>query len=109
MSKLPSGCSSFFLSLYRLLAALRCLRAEFLREPIDAPFGVDQLLAAGEKRMAGRADFEMQLGFGRTRFEGVAARAAHDDLVILRMDLFPHGVLLGVLGKHPLYAPTANP
>ena len=45
-------------------------------EALDAPTGVDQLLAAGVERMAGRADLDVDLGLGRARHELVAARAA---------------------------------
>src|SRR5687768_6360392 len=44
--------------------------------------------------MAGRADFEVQLVLGRPRLEGVAARAARIDLLILRVDPFFHDSLL---------------
>jgi hypothetical protein len=43
------------------LAALRSLRAEALREPLDPSFGVDELLAAGEERVTVIADLEVQL------------------------------------------------
>src|SRR5262245_64551254 len=49
--------------------------------------------------MAGRADFEVQLGFGRLGLERVAARAADLDLLILGVNPFLHVVL-------PLGAPS---
>src|SRR3989442_3060029 len=48
------------------------------REALDAAGGVDDLLLAGEERMAVAADLDVQLGPGRAGHEGVAARAAHD-------------------------------
>src|SRR5262249_11833227 len=104
----PSGRTStgggrrFLLRFRGLLAAFRGLRAELLRESLDSAFGIDQLLTAGEERMAGRADFKMQLVLCRSRLERIAARAAHFDLVVLRMDAFLHSVLLGFSSKPPL-------
>jgi hypothetical protein len=48
------------------LRFLRCpaLCAVLLRKPLHAAFGVEQLLLAGEERVAVRADFQVQLGFG---------------------------------------------
>ena len=86
----------------RLLAALGGLRAELLREPLDAAFRVDQLLTAGEERVAVRADFQVQFGLGRTRLPRRPARAARFDLEILRVDGFFHGALLASSGKTPL-------
>src|SRR4051812_26745539 len=107
---LPGG-SRFLLALRclcRFLAALGRLRPELLREPLDAPFGVEQLLPAGEKRMAVRADFEVQLGFGRLRLPGGAAGAARLDVEILRVNPFLHGELLGNFRKHLLYMPLTS-
>src|SRR5712692_1028172 len=80
----------------RLLAALGRLRAELLREPLHAAFRVDQLLPSGEERMTVRADFEVELRLGGAGLPRRAARAARLDVVILRMDAFLHGELLGV-------------
>ena len=75
----------------RNLALFRRLRTELLGEPLDAALGVDELLAAGEERVARRTDFEMQLRLGRACLEGVAAGATDLDLLILRVDAFLHG------------------
>ena len=75
-------------------SALGGLRAEALREPLDAALGVDQLLLAREERVAHVADFEVQLRLGGARLEGVAAGAAHFDFLILRMNPRLHGGLL---------------
>src|SRR5439155_11981760 len=74
------------LSLRGLLAALRRLGAELLREPLDAALRIDQLLAAREQPMAVRADFEVPLGLGRSRLPRGAARAPRLDDVILGVD-----------------------
>src|SRR5688500_15796264 len=79
-----------FLRLRRGLARLRRLRAELLREAIDAAFGVDQLLAAGEERVAVRADVEVELlagGAGRPR---MAAGAVDGNFVVFRVEIRLH-------------------
>src|SRR4029453_17712587 len=79
--------------------ALRGLRAEPLGEPLDAAFGIDQFLAAGEERMAVIADFEVQLRLRGPRLPRRAARAPDLDLVVLGVNPFLHGLLLGTFGK----------
>src|SRR6187399_1679411 len=76
------------------LALLRGLQAELLREALNAPFRVDQLLTSGEERMAVGADFEVKLWFRRARLEGVAARATSLDLFVVRVNPFLHCLLL---------------
>src|SRR5262245_16293841 len=49
----------------------------FLLESFNATRGVDQLLFAGEKRMAVRTDFDMDLFLRRTGRPGGAASADH--------------------------------
>jgi hypothetical protein len=49
--------------------------------------------------MAVGADFEVQLGLGRSRLPGRAARAARFDLMVFRVDAFLHGELLGLGAK----------
>src|SRR5262245_472660 len=88
------GDGRVFLALCRLLAALGRLRAVLLREPLDAAFGIDQLLASGKERMAGGTDLEVQLRLGRTRLERVAARAPRLDVEVFRMNGFFHGSFL---------------
>src|SRR5215471_12339504 len=100
--RLASRGGRFLGGLCRLLAAFGSLSAELLREPLDAAFGVDQLLLAGEERMAGGADFEVQLGFGRLGLEAVAARATRLDFVVFRVDSFSHSELLAWVRK-PLF------
>ena len=56
-------------------------------ESIDASRGINQLLLAGEKRMASRTNFYVQIAlFGRTRLKRFAARACHGDFSIFRMN-----------------------
>src|SRR5689334_15494234 len=76
---LSGGGCRLLCALRRFLAALGRLGAELLREPLHAAFRVDQLLLAREERMAVRADFEMQLFFGRSGLPRRAARAAGID------------------------------
>src|SRR5437879_5355332 len=71
-----------------LFASLGVLAAEAL----DATSGVHQFLLAGEKRMAARADFYVNVALmGRTRRKGAAARAMHAHFVVCRMNRCPHG------------------
>src|SRR5882757_3008179 len=60
-------------------------------EALDASGRVDQLLLAGEERMAGAADLQANLVLGRMRLEGVAARAGDGHHIELGMDVFLHG------------------
>src|SRR5262245_53955856 len=83
-----------FLGLGRGLALVHGLGAELLREPLDAALGVDQFLAAGEERVAVRADFEVQLVLGGSGLPSGSAGAARLDHVILRVNSFLHGRLL---------------
>src|SRR3990167_5052444 len=66
------------------------LGAELLGEAFHASFGVDQLLAPREERVAHRADLEVQLGLGGPRPERVAAGTAGLDFVVLRVYPFLH-------------------
>src|SRR6185436_8476174 len=54
-----------------------------LLEALDAPRRVDELLLAGEERVALRADLEAQLGVGRSGGERLPARAGDRDHVVL--------------------------
>src|SRR5437899_9904643 len=96
------GCRRFFLCLRGLLSALGRLCAVFLGESLDAPFCVDELLPAGEERVAVGADLQVQLRLGRSRLPRISARAADLDLVVLGMDSLLHNRLLGLSGKTPL-------
>src|SRR4051812_6407419 len=77
--RLPRGLGG----LRGLLAALGRLDTEFLREALDAAFGIDELLPAGEEWVTVRADLEVQLILGRMGLPGRAAGATHFNFVIL--------------------------
>ncbi len=60
-------------------------------EAIHASRGVNQLLLAGEKRMASRADLNVEVALlGRPGVESFAAGAGDCDLAIIRMNLWFH-------------------
>jgi hypothetical protein len=69
------------------------IQTVFLLEPFNAAGGIDQLLLPGEKRVAGRADFQADLFLGGTGIELVSAGAADGHLVVLRMNLPLHFAL----------------
>jgi hypothetical protein len=62
-------------------------------EFIDSTGSVDNLLFPGIERVAGRADFEMQVvvGKGGARFEAIAATASNGEFFIGRVDVRLHG------------------
>src|SRR6266550_7904672 len=88
--------------LRRRLPLSRRLRAEFFREALDAPLGIDQLLAPREERVAGRADFQVQLGLGRAGLERVATGTTGLDLFVFRVDTFLHGDLSRMMGEQTI-------
>jgi len=76
---------------FGLLAFVR-LR-ELAAEALDAACRVDQLLLAGEERVARGADFDDDVALvGGARLERVAAGALHVDVAVTGVDsLFWHG------------------
>ena len=77
-------------------------------ESIDAPRGINQLLLAGEKWMASRTNFYVQIAlFGRTRLKRFAARACHGDFSIFRMNSRFHFAITLLL-TFPLLSQTGN-
>src|ERR1700730_18659858 len=62
-----------------------------LPEPLDAARGADELLLAGEERMALAANLDPKLLLGGSRGPGVAAGAVDQDLVELGVDIGFHG------------------
>ncbi len=64
--------------------------AVFAPEALDTAGRVDQTLGASVKRMASRADLDVQLLDGRPRLEGNAARTGHDTAPILRVNSYFH-------------------
>src|SRR5260370_25583860 len=60
-------------------------------KPVDAPSRVHQLLFAGEKRMASRTDFHVEIAFsGGPRFERLATCASNSNLVIIGVNSWLH-------------------
>src|SRR5215469_5071439 len=75
----------------------------FSLESFDTTGGVHQFLLAGEKGMAFRADFEVNLRLGRACLEGFATGALHDRIDVIRMDICFHqasSINGCVLGTH---------
>ena len=75
------------------------LNTKPLRESLDPPFCIDQLLTPGEERVAIVADLQVELRLGRPGFPRRTARAAGLDLMVLRVDPFLHSWLLAFRGK----------
>jgi hypothetical protein len=65
--------------------------AVFSLETLDPTGSVDQSLLTGIKRMAPRANFDMNLRQRRTRFKGVATCAGDYASAVLGMDSCFHG------------------
>src|SRR5438874_9830597 len=57
--------------------------AEFLAEALHAAGGVDELLLAGEERMALAANVDVDLGTGTARSERVSAGAVNSTSLVL--------------------------
>ncbi len=62
-------------------------------EFIDSTGSIDNLLFSGIERVAGRADFEMQVVVckGGARLEAIAATASNGEFFIGRVDVRFHG------------------
>ena len=77
-----------------------CLAAIALVEAIDASSGIDQFLFTGEKRVASRTNFDVQVAFaGRASFEGLAARAGNGDLSVFWVNSWFHKSVT-LYGRH---------
>ena len=77
--------------LLRSSSFCRGFLAVALVKSIHAAGGVDELLLAGEKRMAGRADFHMQVAFfGRTCLKSLTASTSNGDFRIVGMNSWFH-------------------
>ncbi len=78
---MSSGCWLFF-----------SLLAIFLTKFLNASRSIDYLLLACVKRMANRANFDVErLGHGGTGLKGIAATARHGDFLIAGMNVGFHG------------------
>ncbi len=85
-----------------LLGSYGCVRLGILAaEALDAACGVDQLLLAGKERVAGGADFDMDVALvGGASGKIVAASALYVYLVVAGVNaFFGHG---GALSCNPL-------
>ena len=69
-------------------------KAELLVELIHTAAGVNELLLAGEKGVALRADFDLDILFGRPGGDDLSAGALDGCLIILGMDPVLHAVHL---------------
>jgi hypothetical protein len=73
-------------------------------EPLNPAGSVNQLLFAGEERVAGRADLGIYLRFCRTGFKGVAAETLDGNIDIFGVDSFSHFLIPPInAGKSPIY------
>ena len=63
-------------------------------ETFDAAGCVDQLLLAGEERMAFGAYVQVDLGLRRSSVEGLSAGAGDDGINVIRMDTVSHKIPL---------------
>jgi hypothetical protein len=59
-------------------------------ETFHAARGIDKFLLAGEKRMAVRTDFDLDIVDGRPRFYDISAGAGYCRLLVLGMNLRFH-------------------
>jgi hypothetical protein len=83
------------------------LDAVLSAEPLDATGSVNQLLFAGEKRMAGGADFHMDIFRRRTGLNHVTAGACNRRGLVFGMNVIFHNrnlklllILTGTTGIH---------
>ena len=72
---------------FRLLC-MTSASVEALVEALDTSAGIDQLLLAREERVALRADFNLNVLFGREHFDHIAAVAGDGSFLAVRMDAF---------------------
>ncbi len=61
-----------------------------LVEPLNSTGGIEELLLAGEERMAFRADFHLQIARCGSRFEHIATDAGNNRPLIVGMYAFFH-------------------
>lgn len=65
---------------------LLVLHTVLLQEFLNTAFGVNDLLLAGEKRMAGGANLDVNVLTGRSRFDDITTGAGNRGVKIFRMD-----------------------
>jgi hypothetical protein len=69
---------------------LQLLTAETLVEALNTSAGVDQLLLASVEGVALGANFDVDLGLGRTSLNDVAASTSDGAVNVVRMDTLFH-------------------
>src|SRR5262249_36538395 len=79
-----------YLKLKSICLGLSSLLVVLSLESFDTAGSIDQFLLASEERMAFRADFEVDLRFGRAGLKSFAAGASHDRIDVVRMDICFH-------------------
>ena len=87
--ELSLGAGVFLLGLLGEVVA-----TEFLLKSLDAACRVDELLGAGEERMAIGADFSVDLIHSASRFKAIAATTTDSTLAVLGVDIAFHGLLV---------------
>ena len=91
---------------------LQLLTAETLVEALNTSAGVNQLLLASVERMALGANFDVDLGFGGTSLDDVAACAGDGAVNVVRMDTLFHSFHLisgsDLLGPYLMYVPITT-
>ncbi len=87
------GCGNFFDSGLQLRSgAAGAGAAVALGKLIHTTSGIDEALFTREKRMAGRANADAQIGNGGDGVINDSASAGDRRFVCLRMDIFAHGI-----------------
>jgi hypothetical protein len=66
----------------------------FLVVSLNAACGIHQLLPPREERMAGGADFDLQVADRGTRLEGVPANAGDNRLLVFGVDTVSHSLFI---------------
>jgi hypothetical protein len=88
----------FAIALIELLCGCCRIGSRFLSitlvEAIDASRGIDQLLFAGEERVASRTNFDVQIAFlRRASLESLAASAANGNFDVFWVNSWFHLIL----------------
>ena len=91
---------------------MQLLTAEALVEALNTSAAVNQLLLTSVERMALGANFDVDLGFGGTSLDDVAASAGDGAVNVVRMDTLFHSFHLisgsDLLGPYLMYVPITT-
>ena len=91
---------------------MQLLTAEALVEALNTSAGVNQLLLTSVERMALGANFDVDLGLGRTSLNDVAASTSDGAVNVVRMDTLFHSFHLisgsDLLGPYLMYVPITT-